>query len=117
MRLVSRRRATFPHAPHLGRYGIAWNAARGTALGHQFLMTCAEFGQPVINLDPIAGGLAAHVAARSDIVPTIDTALGLEACAYSARPARILHRPNILSMSWVRAHQGPMPPDDSQRYG
>jgi multiple sugar transport system substrate-binding protein len=33
-----------------GRYGIAWNAARGTALGHTFMMTCADFGQPIIDL-------------------------------------------------------------------
>jgi multiple sugar transport system substrate-binding protein len=33
-----------------GRYGVAWNAARGTALGHTFMMTCAAFGQPIIDL-------------------------------------------------------------------
>jgi multiple sugar transport system substrate-binding protein len=87
------------HAPHLGRYGIAWNAARGTALGHQFLMTCADFGQPVINLEPIAGGFAADVAVRSDIVPTIDTALGLEACEYLLALLEY-SPPDILSMSW-----------------
>jgi multiple sugar transport system substrate-binding protein len=38
------------HDPARGFYGIAWNAARGTALGHTFMMTCADFGQPVIDL-------------------------------------------------------------------
>ncbi|GEM_PF-100640 len=87
------------HAPNQGRYGIAWNAARGTALGHQFLMTCADFGQPVINLEPIAGGFAADVATRDDIIPTIDTALGLEACAYLLALLEY-SPPDILSMSW-----------------
>lgn len=87
------------HAPQHGRYGIAWNAARGTALGHQFLMTCADFGQPIINLDPIAGGFAADTAKRTDIVPTIDTPLALDACEYLLQLLD-LSPPDILSMSW-----------------
>jgi multiple sugar transport system substrate-binding protein len=38
------------HDPRSGRYGVAWNAARGTALGHTFMMTCADFGQPILDL-------------------------------------------------------------------
>lgn len=87
------------HAPQRGQYGIAWNAARGTALGHQFLMTCADFGQPIVNLHPIAGGFAADTAARRDIVPTIDTPLGLEACEYLLKLLEF-SPPDILSMSW-----------------
>ena len=87
------------HKPARGRYGIAWNAARGTALGHQFLMTCADFGQPVVNLDPIAGGFAADTAARDDIVPTIDTPLARDACDYLLELLQF-SPPDILSMSW-----------------
>ena len=87
------------HNPQRGRYGIAWNAARGTALGHQFLMTCADFGQPIVNLDPIAGGFAADTAQRTDIVPTIDTPLALEACNYLLALMEY-SPPDILSMSW-----------------
>jgi multiple sugar transport system substrate-binding protein len=87
------------HKPQRERYGIAWNAARGTALGHQFLMTCADFGQPIVNLDPIAGGFAADTAQRRDIVPTIDTPLAREACAYLMELLEY-SPPDILSMSW-----------------
>lgn len=87
------------HAPQQGRYGIAWNAARGTALGHQFLMTCADFGQPIVNLEKIAGGFAADTANRSDIVPTIDTPLALEACEFLLSLLEF-SPPDILSMSW-----------------
>ena len=38
------------HNPHRGMSGIAWNAARGTPLGHTFSMIMAAFGQPIINL-------------------------------------------------------------------
>lgn len=87
------------HAPQRGRYGIAWNAARGTALGHQFLMTCADFGQPIVNLDAIAGGFAADTAHRRDIVPTIDTPLALDACEFLLSLLEF-SPPDILSMSW-----------------
>jgi len=87
------------HNPSRGRYGIAWNAARGTALGHQFMMACADFGQPILNLHPIAGGYNADVAARTDLEPTIDTPLALEAAEY-LRNLLDFSPPNILSMSW-----------------
>ena len=53
------------HDPRHGRYGVAWNAARGTALGHTFMMTCAAFGQPIIDIPPIAGGFDADNLARA----------------------------------------------------
>ncbi len=87
------------HKPSRGRYGIAWNAARGTALGHQFLMTCADFGQPILNLDPIAGGFQANTAGRADLVPTIDTPLALDAAEYLMNLLDF-SPPDILSMSW-----------------
>ena len=73
------RAAKLLHDPRRGRYGVAWNAARGTALGHEFMMACAACGQPVLNLDAIAGGFDADVANRTDLVLTIDTPAALEA--------------------------------------
>ncbi|NKB28004.1 MAG: extracellular solute-binding protein [Rhodobacteraceae bacterium] len=87
------------HDPRHGRYGVAWNAARGTALGHEFMMACAACGQPVINLAPIAGGFDADVASRGDLVPTIDTAAALEAAEY-LKSLLEFSPPDILSMSW-----------------
>ncbi len=87
------------HQPARGRYGVAWNAARGTALGHQFLMTCADFGQPILNLDRIAGGYQGNAAGRDDMVPTIDTPLALDAADY-LRALLSYSPPDILSMSW-----------------
>ena len=87
------------HDPAHGRYGIAWNAARGTALGHEFMMACADFGQPILNLQKIAGGYDADVAGRNDLVPTIDTPLALEAAEY-LKALLEFSPPDILSMSW-----------------
>jgi multiple sugar transport system substrate-binding protein len=87
------------HDPRNGRYGIAWNAARGTALGHTFMMTCADFGQPIVDLPAIAGGFDADHLERDDIVPTIDTPGGREAADYLLRLLDF-SPPDILSMSW-----------------
>ncbi|WP_102225293.1 ABC transporter substrate-binding protein [Acidimangrovimonas sediminis] len=87
------------HAPAHGRYGIAWNAARGTALGHTFMMTCADFGQPVVDLDPIAGGFDADHLDRDDFVPQFDTPAA-EAAAEYLLELMNYSPPDILSMSW-----------------
>jgi len=87
------------HDPRRGRYGIAWNAARGTALGHTFMMTCADFGQPIINMPEIAGGYDADHLERDDLVPTIDTPRARAAAEYLLELMKY-SPPEILSMSW-----------------
>lgn len=85
--------------PSHHRYGIAWNAARGTALGHQFMMTLAGFGQPVFDLHRNAGGYETEHLDRQDLRPTIDTPAGLEAAEYLLALTQY-SPPDILSMSW-----------------
>jgi len=87
------------HDPTSGRYGVAWNAARGTALGHTFMMTCADFGQPIIDLPRIAGGYDASLLAGSDIRPMFDSAGAREAAEYLMELLQY-SPPDILSMSW-----------------
>ncbi|MFZ5962816.1 ABC transporter substrate-binding protein [Thalassococcus sp. BH17M4-6] len=87
------------HDPLKGRYGIAWNAARGTALGHTVLMTMADFGQPVLDLREIAGGYDIDDLASRRYRPTIDTEAGLRAAEYLLELLRY-SPPDILSMSW-----------------
>ncbi|CTQ65019.1 Maltose-binding periplasmic proteins/domains [Roseibium alexandrii] len=87
------------HQPSQGRYGIAWNAARGTALGHTFIMTCADFGQPVLDMPKQAGGFDASGLADGNYRPMIDTPRGLEAAEYLMALLQF-SPPDILSMSW-----------------
>ena len=87
------------HDPRAGRYGVAWNAARGTALGHTFMMTCAAFGQPIVDLDPIAGGFDADHLAGRRFRPMFDTPKALAAAEYLVELMRY-SPPDILSMSW-----------------
>lgn len=87
------------HAPRRGRFGIAWNAARGTALGHTVLMTMADFGQPVLDLPEVAGGFATDALATNRYCPTIDTEAGLRAAEFLLGLLDY-SPPDILSMSW-----------------
>ena len=87
------------HDPAQGRYGIAWNAARGTALGHTVLMTLADFGQPVLDLPKIAGAFRTDHLAEGNYRPTIDTEAGLRAAEFLLELLRY-SPPDILSMSW-----------------
>ena len=87
------------HDPRQGRYGVAWNAARGTALGHTFMMTCAAFGQPIIDLPAFAGGFDASGLANRPHVPTLDTPRSRAAANYLMELLEY-SPPDILSMSW-----------------
>ncbi|MCP4381789.1 MAG: extracellular solute-binding protein [Hyphomicrobiales bacterium] len=88
------------HAPMSGRYGIAWNAARGTPLGHSFLMVMgSSFGQPVINLAATSEGFDTEHPHGEQMRPMFlsDAARStgeylMELLDYSP--------PSILSMSW-----------------
>ncbi len=87
------------HNPRRGRHGIAWNAARGTALGHTVLMTLADFGQPILNLPRIAGGFDTDHLAEGGYRATIDTEAGLQAAEFLMELLKY-SPPDILSMSW-----------------
>lgn len=87
------------HAPQKGRYGIGWNAARGTALGHSVLMAMADFGQPVLDLPAMAGGFDTDGLAARDYRVTIDTDKTLMAAEYLMELLQY-SPPEILSMSW-----------------
>ncbi len=87
------------HDPFLGMSGIAWNAARGTPLGHTFLMVMGAFGQPVLNLRRTANGFDGENVAGEEMRPMFATPQAKEVAEYLCELARY-SPPNILSMSW-----------------
>ncbi|MEO1017417.1 MAG: extracellular solute-binding protein, partial [Pseudomonadota bacterium] len=102
--------------PTQGRYGIAWNAARGTPLGHTFLMVMGAFGQPPLNLAPLGDDFEATDISGEHLRPTIATEQGrataeflLELLSYSP--------PNILSMSWYERIKSYAAGDVAMAYG
>lgn len=87
------------HDPSQRRYGIAWNAAKGTPLGHTFLMACADFGQPVVDLKPIAGGYDGAVDDPDALRPLLLSDRAIEAAEFLQELMQY-SPPNILTMSW-----------------
>ncbi|CAM3618774.1 ABC transporter substrate-binding protein [Halomonas lysinitropha] len=87
------------HNPGKGRYGIAWNAARGTPLGHTFSFLMAKYGQPIINLRRISGGYDFQAVSGEQYRPMFLSDEAFRACEYMLD---ILNYspPNILEMAW-----------------
>lgn len=87
------------HKPHAGLRGIAWNAARGTPMGHTFIQVMAAFGQPVINLSACADGFDVQNIEGENYRPMIDSEAGCATAEY-LRELSNYSPLNILTMSW-----------------
>ena len=87
------------HKPEEKQYGIAWNAARGTALGHTFMMAMADFGQPIVDLDPYGDGFTLSKAGDRQYKSMINSPAGLAAANF-LKDLLQYSAPGILTMSW-----------------
>lgn len=87
------------HDPRKGIRGIAWNAARGTPLGHTFLFVMAAFGRPVLDLARRGRGFDASDLTGERLRPMIDTHEGRQVAAYLLE-LLAFSPTNILTMSW-----------------
>lgn len=87
------------HDPFGGMAGIAWNAARGTPLGHSFLYVMAAFGQPVLNLMETATGFDGENVRGENFRPMFDTPEARDTAEYFRELMHYSPR-GILTMSW-----------------
>ncbi|XWN28921.1 MAG: extracellular solute-binding protein [Devosia sp.] len=87
------------HRPDRGLRGLAWNAAKGTPLGHTFLMVMAAFGQPALNLRAHDDGFDATDLSGEHLRPMFDSPAATETADYLMRLLAV-SPPGILSMSW-----------------
>lgn len=87
------------HQPEKKRFGIAWSGARGTALGHTFLMAMADFGQPVVSLPEVPGGYDSLNFGKSSYLPMINSDAGRKAAEFLLELLQY-SPPSVLSMSW-----------------
>ena len=87
------------HSPFKGMTGMAWNAGRGTPLGHSFLFVMAAFGQPVLNLSPSADGFDGEHVEGENFRPMFDSDAAWEAAEYFKELIDYSPR-GILNMSW-----------------
>ena len=87
------------HDPSRGLYGLAWNGARGTPLGHSFIMIMGAFGRPVVNLRPTPDGFDAEWVNGEEMRPMFLSAEARETAEY-LRELVTYSPPNVLNMSW-----------------
>ena len=86
------------HNP-FGTAGIAWNAARGTPLGHSFMFVMGAFGQPVINLRRTPAGFDGEDVSGEDFRPMFDSDAARSTAEYLLELLEFSPR-GILDMSW-----------------
>jgi multiple sugar transport system substrate-binding protein len=87
------------HDPGRDRYGLAWNGARGTPLGHSFIMIMGAFGRPVVNLRPTPDGFDAEWAEGEETRPMFMSAEARKTAEYLCELVAY-SPPDILDMSW-----------------
>lgn len=87
------------HRPEGGLSGLAWNGARGTPLGHTFIMIMGAFGQPVVNLRPTADGFDAEWVEGEQMRPMFLSPAARDTAEY-LRELVAFSPPGILNMSW-----------------
>ncbi len=88
------------HSPFSGDMsGIAWNAARGTPLGHSFLFVMAAFGQPVLNLKKTDFGFDGENVEGENFRPMFNTEQARSTAEYFLELLQYSPR-GILNMSW-----------------
>lgn len=87
------------HDPFGGMSGIAWNAARGTPLGHSFLFVMGAFGQPVLNLTKTSDGFDGENVYGENFRPMFNSNQA-KATAEYLRELLTYSPRGILNMSW-----------------
>ncbi|MDJ1018296.1 MAG: extracellular solute-binding protein [Paracoccaceae bacterium] len=82
-----------------GRSGIAWNAARGTPLGHTFMFVMAAMGRPVLNLATAGDDFDAEWPQGENLRPMLQSEEAFATAEY-LRELLDFSPLSILSMSW-----------------
>ena len=79
--------------------GIAWNAGRGTPVGHSFLFVLAAFGKPIINLNPLESGFDGSQVEGENFRPFFHSSEAKATAEYFKELLNYSPR-GILNMSW-----------------
>ncbi len=87
------------HNRSLGRSGIAWNAARGTPLGHTFMFVMGAMGRPFLNLSQIDDDFDAEWSTGENLRPMLQSPEAFITAEY-LRELLDYSPVSILSMSW-----------------
>lgn len=87
------------HSRAQGRSGIAWNAARGTPLGHTFMFVMSAMGRPFLNLAKVDDDFDAEWPRGENLRPVLQSDEAIATAEY-LRELVDYSPVSILSMSW-----------------
>ncbi len=91
--------ARLMHKRAQGRSGIAWNAARGTPLGHTFMFVMGAMGCPFLNLARVGDQFDAEWPRGENLRPLLQSEEAFATAEY-LRELLDFSPTSILSMSW-----------------
>lgn len=89
------------HRSDFNLSGIVMNFGRGTPVAHTFLQTLADFGQPVINLDPLGEGYSVAEIEGNNYRPQLLTDAARETAEFLLELAEFTHK-DSLACNWDR---------------
>jgi multiple sugar transport system substrate-binding protein len=84
--------------------GIVMNYGRGTPVAHTFVQTLADFGQPIINLDPLGDEFNVFEIARENYRPQLHTDAARATADFLLELADYAHRDSLIC-NWDRRIQ------------
>ena len=89
------------HAPAKGRYGIAWNGARGMPIASTFMFLMGCCGECILHIPKTSLAMGVDDARGYQLRPQIQSDAGLRVLEYLHR-LREVSPPDILEMDWDR---------------
>lgn len=89
------------HRSSFNLSGIVMNFGRGTPVAHTFVQTLADFGQPIINLDPLGNEFNLSEIEKENYRPQLDTDAARQTAEFLLELAEFSHK-DSLGCNWDR---------------
>ena len=89
------------HRSSFSMSGIVMNFGRGTPVAHTFIQTLADFGQPIINLDPLGDEFNIAEIEGENYRPQLHTKLARETAEFLKELAEFTHKDSLIC-NWDR---------------
>lgn len=89
------------HRSSFNLSGIVMNFGRGTPMAHTFVQTLADFGQPIINLDPLGDDFNVSEIEKENYRPQLDTDAARQTAEFLLELAEFSHK-DSMTCNWDR---------------
>lgn len=83
------------HRSSFSMSGIVMNFGRGTPVAHSFIQTLADFGQPIINLDPLGDDFNVSMIEKENYRPRLDSDAAHETAEFLLELGAFAHKDSL----------------------